>query len=77
MFSLDIPARNAVCWANAGWRTKTLRDVTNQFGLGREDLCALTGATPNTVRLWLNNHEAVIPANTLRALMYDLNARIA
>lgn len=76
MFSLDIPARNAPCWSRADWRTEMLRNVKNQFGLGREDLCELTGATDNTVRFWLSNHEAVIPTDTLRALMYDLNARI-
>jgi hypothetical protein len=41
----------------------------------RQMLADMTGAAPNTVKFWLNAHKTVIPANTLRGLLYDLNAR--
>lgn len=71
----NIPARDHPCWDDANWRRDTLIRVCGTHEIDEPELARLTGSTANTVRFWLTKHRTAIGAATLRALLYDLNAR--
>ena len=71
----EIPAREHPCWDDADWRRDTLLKVCDTHEISEPELARMTGSTANTVRFWLSKHRTCIGAATLRALLYDLNAR--
>ncbi len=71
--TFDIPARDHGCWKDRSWRTDTLHRLCAHHEIDTAKLAALTGTSPNTTRLWLGLHVAVIPPTTLRALLFELN----
>lgn len=71
-----IPDISDPCWTDANWRSETLSQVCTAEALTQQEVSRLTGASTNTVRFWLSNHSTTrVGASTLRALLYDLNAR--
>ena len=70
-----IPDIEDPCWTDKAWRKTTLLHVRESESLTNADLARLTGTSPNTVRFWTTEHHVSIGASTLRALLYDLNAR--
>lgn len=71
----NIPARDDPCWGDADWRRDTLIRVCASHDIDESELARLTGSTTNTVRFWLTKHRSCVGVSTLRALLYDLNAR--
>jgi len=70
-----IPAIDDPCWDDKIWRKNTLLKVRETESLSNKDIARLTGTSNNTVRFWTSEHHVTIGASTLRALLYDLNAR--
>jgi len=71
----EIPPIEDPCWDDKDWRKTVLLRVRETESLSNKDIARLTGASHNTVRFWTSEHHVTIGASTLRALLYDLNAR--
>jgi len=71
-----VPARDHPCWGDRDWRFETLHKCVKAHGLDKHALAKLTGNKPVTARFWLGGYYP-IGASTLRALILELNSRIA
>lgn len=74
---IDLPARADPRWNDPDWRRAVLQSCMDLHTLDNIEVADLTGNRPDTVRIWLGGYGSVIGINTLRALILELNARIA